>query len=577
MLKRLLLQFSRPYRAELGLVVVLQMVATLATLYLPSLNADIIDRGVALGDTHEILVRGGQMLAVTAINIACVLAAVYFGARTAMSYGRDLRAAIFARVTSFSSREIASLGVPSLITRNTNDVQQIQMLVHVSCTMIVAAPITCLGGIVMALREDLVLSRLLLVAIPLLGGSIAFIVSRMVPLFRAMQPRIDSLNRLLREQITGMRVVRAFVRESTEAARFGAANEQLTEIALRAGKLQALMFPTVLFMFNASNVAVSWFGAERVASGGIEIGGLIAFLSYLMQILFSVMMVTFLAVMIPRAAVCAERVGEVLDTTSSVAVPVRPIAPSAERGRVEVLEAEFRYPGARDAVLSEISFTAQPGQVTAIVGSTGAGKTTLVSLLARLIDSTSGEIRLSGTNVRDLDPELLWSRIGYVPQRPYLFSGTVASNLRYGNPHASDEQLWQALEVAQARDFVEAFPQKLDAPIAQGGTNVSGGQRQRLSIARALLREPDVLLFDDSFSALDLVTDANLRAALRANVKNANIIIVAQRVSGIRDADQILVLDAGRLVGRGRHAELMQSCPTYQEIVASQMTAEEAA
>jgi ATP-binding cassette, subfamily B, multidrug efflux pump len=576
-LSRLLKRFLRPYARELAYVIALQLVATTASLYLPSLNAEIIDRGVTVGDTGVIVATGGIMLAITAVQILCTLAAVYFGARAAMSYGRDLRAAIFSRVGSFSAREVAQFGAPSLITRTTNDVQQVQMLVLVSCTMLVAAPIMCIGGIVMALREDLVLSRLLLVTVPVLAGSIGFLISRMVPQFRKMQPKIDTVNRVLREQITGIRVVRAFVREPAEAARFGVANEDLTQTALRVGRLQALMFPTVMLVFNASSIAVLWFGAKHAADGGIEIGALTAFINYLMQILVSVMMVTFLSIMIPRAAVCAERIGEVLDTSSSVVPPEHPVTPVGTPGLVELRGAEFRYPGAQAAVLTGITFDARPGEVTAIIGSTGSGKSTLVNLMARLIDTTAGEIRIAGTPIREIDPQVLWSRIGLVPQQPYLFSGTIASNLRYGNPDASDEQLWEALEVAQAREFVEAMPLRLEAPIAQGGTNVSGGQRQRLAIARALLREPDVYLFDDSFSALDLATDARLRAALRPRTAKATVIVVAQRVSSIRDADQIVVLDAGAVVGRGRHEELLRSCPTYAEIVSSQMTAAEAA
>jgi len=574
---RLLFRYLRPYRRDLLFVVLLQLVATSASLYLPHLNAEIIDDGVTTGETGTILSLGGVMLALTAVQVGCTIAAVYFGARAAMAYGRDLRAAIFHRVGEFSAREVAHFGAPSLITRNTNDVQQVQMLVLVSCTMLVAAPIMCIGGVVMALRDDLVLSRLLIVAVPVLVGSIGFLISRMVPQFRAMQPKIDTVNRVLREQITGIRVVRAFVREPAEAARFDVANDELTATALRVGKLQALMYPTVMLIFNASMVALWWFGSHRLAAGGMQIGELTAFVNYLMQILVSVMMVTFLAVMIPRAAVCADRITEILDTRSSVLPAEHPVTPAVDDGTVELVHAEFRYPGARTAVLTDVSFTAKPGEVTAIIGSTGAGKTTLVHLIARLIDTTAGEVRVAGENVRELDQEVLWSKLGLVPQRPYLFTGTVASNLRFGNPNATDDQLWAALEVAQARDFVEAMPLKLDAPIAQGGTNVSGGQRQRLSIARALLREPRVFLFDDSFSALDVATDARLRAALRPHTKQAAVIVVAQRVSSIRDADQIVVLDGGAIVGRGRHAELLRDCPTYAEIVGSQMSAEEAA
>jgi len=573
----LLRRFLRPYARDLAIVVGLQLVATVASLYLPSLNARIIDRGVAGGDTDIILTTGGVMLAVAALQIVCTLAAVYVGARVAMSYGRDLRAAIFHRVGSFSAREVGRFGAPSLITRTTNDVQQVQMLVLVSCTMLVMAPIMSVGGIVMALRDDLVLSRLLLVAVPVLAGSIGLVISRMVPRFRAMQPRIDTVNRVLREQITGIRVVRAFVREREEAARFGVANAELTATALGVGRLQALMFPTIMLVFNLSSIAVLWFGAHRAADGGIEVGELTAFLAYLMQILVSVMMVSFLAVMIPRAAVCAERIDEVLATSSSVVAPARPIEPPGVAGTVEVVGAELRYPGAADPVLKDVSFTARPGEVTAIIGSTGAGKTTLIQLIARLIDTTAGAVRIAGADVRCVDPDRLWARLGLVPQRPYLFSGTIASNLRVGKPDATDAELWAALEVAQAKDFVEAMPARLDHPIAQGGTNVSGGQRQRLAIARAILRDPDLYLFDDAFSALDVATDARLRAALRPITAKATVIVVAQRVSTIRDADQIIVLDDGVVVGRGTHAELVRDCPTYQEIVGSQLTATEAA
>jgi ATP-binding cassette subfamily B multidrug efflux pump len=574
MLLRLLRQFLRPYAGALAAVIGLQLVATIASLYLPALNADIIDRGVTSGDTGYILRTGGIMLAISGLQVICTIAAVYFGAKTAMGYGRDLRAAIFHRVGELSAREVGAFGAPSLITRTTNDVQQVQMVVLMACTMLVTAPIMCIGGIVMAVREDVVLSRLLVISVPLLAGCVGMIIARMIPQFRAMQPRIDTVNRVLREQINGVRVVRAFVRERDEAARFDHANAELTGTALHVGRLQAMMFPTVMFVFNASSVAVLWFGSHRVASGGIEVGGLIAFLSYLMQILFSVMMVTFMSVMIPRAAVCAERIIEVLDTASSVVPPAAPVIPTGIPGSVILRDAEYRYPGAELPVLSAISFEARPGQVTAIIGSTGAGKTTLLDLIPRLIDPTAGAVQIEGTDVREIEMEALWSRIGMVPQRPYLFSGTVATNLRYGNPAATDAELWAVLEVAQARDFVEAMPEKLDAPIAQGGTNVSGGQRQRLSIARALLRQPSIYLFDDSFSALDLATEARLRAALRPRTSAATVILVAQRVASIVDADQILVLDRGTIVGRGTHPELLETNETYREIVSSQREAE---
>jgi ATP-binding cassette subfamily B multidrug efflux pump len=576
MLVRLLIQFLRPYARPLAAVVAFQIVGTTASLYLPNLYARIIDRGVALGDTGYILSTGAIMLAFTALQVVCAVGGVYFGARAAMAYGRDLRAAIFHQVGEFSAHEVGTFGAPSLITRTTNDVQQVQLLVLMACTMVVAAPIMCIGGLVMALRDDITLSRLLAVSVPVLAGSIGVIIWRMVPQFRAMQPRIDTVNRVLREQIAGVRVVRAFVREPAEAARFAHANAELTETALAVGRLQAIMFPIVLLVFNASLVAVLWFGAGRVEAGALQVGSVMAFLAYLMQILVSVMMVTFISTMIPRASVCAERIAEILRATSSVAAPAAPVVPSGQPGALELSGVEYRYPGAELPVLKDVSLVAEPGQITAIVGSTGSGKTTLLELIPRLIDPTAGSVAVEGTDVRSIDLELLWSKIGVVPQRPYLFSGTVASNLRYGNPAATDDELWAALEVAQARDFVEAMPDGLGAQIAQGGTNVSGGQRQRLSIARALLRRPAIYLFDDAFSALDLATESRLRAALRQYTQRATVIMVAQRVASIVDADQIIVLDEGAIVGRGRHAELVASCPTYAEIVASQRTAEAA-
>ncbi|MER5323233.1 ABC transporter ATP-binding protein [Streptosporangium roseum] len=577
MLSRLLRTYLRPYSSTLIAVVVLQLVGTIASLYLPSLNADIIDRGVAVGDTGYILSAGGWMLAVSLVQIACSIAAVYYGARAAMGFGRDVRSAVFHRVGGFSAREVAQFGAPSLITRSTNDVQQVQMLVVMTCTMLVAAPIMGVGGIVMALRQDIGLSWLMLVCVPALLVSIGLIISRMVPQFRAMQDRIDVVNQVLREQLSGIRVVRAFVREREETRRFAAANDALTGTSLRVGRLTALIFPVVMLILNASSVAVLWFGAGRVDSGEMQVGALTAFLMYLMQILASMMMATFISMMIPRAAVCAERIIEVLDTESSVTPPRDPVRQVHGRAELELRDVEFRYPGAAAPVLSGISFRVTAGQTTAVIGSTGAGKTTLVSLVPRLFDATSGTVSVDGVDVRDLEPQMLWTRIGLVPQKPYLFSGTVASNLRYGNPDASDEELWEALEVAQARDFVEAMPEGLEAPITQGGTNVSGGQRQRLSIARALVSRPEIYLFDDSFSALDLTTDARLRAALRPHTAQAAVVIVGQRVSTIADADQIIVLDDGVIVGMGTHDELLDSCPTYIEIVESQLTAGSAA
>jgi len=577
MLWRLIRRHLAPYQRQLALVVVLQLVSTLATLYLPSLNADIIDRGVAHGDTTLVLELGGVMLAVSALQILAALAAVYFGARVAMAYGRDLRGAVFEHVGRLSTREVGAIGAPSLITRTTNDVQQVQMLVLMSTTLLVTTPIMSVGGIIMAVREDLSLSRILLVCIPLMAGALGAIIARMIPRFRAMQPKIDTVNRVLREQITGMRVVRAFVREGDEAARFDVANAELTGLGLQVGRLQALMFPLVLFVFNASTVAVLWFGGQHVAEGSLEVGSLIAYISYLVQILFAVMMATFVAMLVPRAAASAERIGEVLAVVPAIAAPAAPKVPAAATGVVELRGVEYRYPGASAPVLADVSFVARPGEVTAIIGSTGAGKTTLLELVPRLADPSAGAVLVDGLDVRERDLEELWSRVGMVPQRAYLFSGTIADNLRFGRPDASDEALWEALEVAQAKDFVARMPEGLAAPIAQGGTNVSGGQRQRLSIARAILREPAVLLLDDAFSALDLATEARLRAALRARARHATVILVAQRVASIRDAQQIIVLDGGRVVGRGTHDELLATCPTYVEIVVSQTEQEDAA
>ncbi len=577
MLIRLLRTFLRPYGSLLVAVVGLQLVGTMASLYLPSLNADIIDNGVTTGDTGYILHTGAWMLAVSLVQIVCAISAVYFGAKAAMSFGRDARTAVFQRVGEFSAREVAHFGAPSLITRNTNDVQQVQMLVVMTCTMLVSAPIMCVGGVIMALRQDIGLSWLMGVAVPALAISVGLIVSRMVPGFRSMQTRIDAVNRVLREQIAGIRVVRAFVREERETERFAKANAEVTESALYVGRLMILIFPVVMLIFNVSTVAVLWFGGHRVASGQMQIGALTAFLAYLTMILMSVMMATFVAMMVPRASVCAERIGEVLETDSSVHPPVDPVTEVAEKGTLELRNVRFAYPGAESAVLKDISLVVQPGQTTAIIGSTGAGKTTLMSLIPRLVDVTGGELLVDGVDVRRLDPEVLWRRIGLVPQRPYLFTGTVASNLRYGNPDAADEQLWRALEVAQAKDFVEAMTDRLETAIAQGGTNVSGGQRQRLCIARALVAEPEIYLFDDSFSALDLATDARLRAALKPHTSAAAVVIVAQRVSSITDADQIVVLEDGEVVGRGSHEDLVLTCPTYAEIVESQLTAEDAA
>ncbi|GAA1796508.1 ABC transporter ATP-binding protein [Nocardioides hankookensis] len=578
MLLRLLRTQLAPYRAWLTVVVFFQFLGVLAMLYLPTLNADIIDEGVTKGDTHYILTTGGVMLAVAFGQIICSVIAVRFGSRTAMSFGRDVRAALFHRVGTFSTREVQHFGAPSLITRTTNDVQQVQMLVLMTCTIAVSAPIMMVGGVIMALREDMGLGWILAVVVPALFLCVGFVVSRMVPNFRLMQGRIDEVNRVLREQITGIRVVRAFVREPYEKQRFGKANDDLTEVAVAAGRWMATMFPLVILVVNVSSVAVIWFGGHRIDNGQMQVGALTAFLSYLMQILMSVMMATFMLMMIPRASVCADRVAEVLDTHTSVPTPADAIAPDpAQRGHLDLEHVTFAYPGAEEPVLADVSFSARPGQTVAVIGSTGAGKTTLVNLVPRLFDATDGVVRVGGTDVRRVDEALLWEQIGLVPQKAYLFSGTVRSNLRHGKPDATEEEMWAALEVAQGRDFVEALPDGLDAPVTQGGTNFSGGQRQRLAIARALIRKPGIYLFDDSFSALDLATDARLRAALRPTTSDATVVIVAQRVSTIRDADLILVLEDGRVVGRGTHHELLEDCETYQEIVTSQLTAEEAA
>jgi len=574
---RLLRTYLRPYRTLLFAVVVLQFFGTIAALYLPTLNADIIDNGVAKADTSYILRIGAVMLGITFLQVACTIAAVWFGARTAMGFGRDARAAVFRRVGSFSAREVTQFGAPSLITRTTNDVQQVQMLVLLTCTMMVSAPIMCVGGIVMALRQDVGLAWLIVTSVTVLVVAIALIVSRMVPQFRLMQKRLDEVNRVLREQITGIRVVRAFVRESVESQRFATANADLTDTALRVGRLMALMFPIVMLVLNLSSVAVIWFGGQRIDAGEMQIGSLTAFLTYLVQILMSIMMATFMLVMIPRAAVCAERLTEVLDTESSVVPSANPVMLVSGRRSVEFRFASFQYPGASDPVLQDISFAAVAGQTTAIIGSTGSGKTTLLSLIPRLFDATDGSVLVDGVDVRALEPDVLHDRLGLVPQKAFLFTGTIASNLRYGKTDATDDELWQALRIAQADDFVSALPDGLEAPVAQGGTNFSGGQRQRLAIARALVRQPEIYLFDDSFSALDPATDARLRSALTAITEDSIVLIVAQRVSTIVDADQILVLEDGRMVGIGTHSELVDTCPTYAEIVRSQLPVEAAA
>lgn len=571
MLTRLLRTYLIRYRRWIAAVVAMQAVQTIAALYLPALNADIIDYGVITGDTAYIWSTGARMILVTFIQVVFSVGAVYFGARTAMAFGRDVRRDLFQRVVDYSTQEVDHFGAPSLITRITNDVQQVQMLVLMSATLLVAAPIMLVGGSFMAVREDGPLSVLLLVSVPVLVFCIGMVVVRMVPQFQDMQERIDVVNRVLREQIAGLRVVRAFVREPNEQRRFGHANQDLTDTSLRAGHLMAIIFPLVMLVLNTSSVAAVWFGGVRIDAGELQIGQLIAFLSYLIQILMSVTMATFVAVMAPRAAVCAERIEEVLDTPTSVRSAVGSTDRLPDSVGVEFRDVGFAYPGAEAPVLVDLSFAVDPGETLAIIGSTGAGKTTLVNLVPRLYDVTEGSVLVGGIDVREIEPEALWCHIGLVPQKPFLFSGTVASNLRHARPDATDDELWDALRIAQADDFVKAMPDGLDSTIAQGGTNVSGGQRQRLAIARALVRRPSIYLFDDSFSALDLATDARLRAALTPVLRDAAMIVVAQRVSTIIGADRILVLEDGHCVGIGSHDDLLATCETYQEIVASQL------
>jgi ATP-binding cassette subfamily B protein len=575
MLIRLLRHRLRAYGGLVAVVVVLQLVQAVANLYLPSLNADIIDDGVAKGDTGVILRLGGIMLAITLVQVASAIGAVYAGARVAMSIGRDLRAGVFDHVQTFSARELGRFGAPSLITRTTNDVMQVQTVVYMTLTIMIAAPVMLVGGVIMALRESIELSWLLVVIVPVLGALLGFAVVRLRPLFQAMQKRIDAINRIMREQIGGIRVIRAFVRDRHERERFGAANSDLMSVGLSVGRLMAFMFPTVFLIMNLSSAAVLWFGSLEIENG-LGVGSLTAFLSYLMLILISVMMAVMMFMLVPRAEVSAGRIGEVLDARTTVLPPVAPVTELPRRGYLELRDVGFRYPGAADPVLRGVSFTARPGETTAIIGSTGAGKTTLLGMIPRLYDVTDGAVLVDGVDVRDLELETLWSTIGLVPQKPYLFRGTVASNIRYGKEDATDEEVWHALEVAQAASFVREMG-GLDAEIAQGGTNVSGGQRQRLAIARALVRRPEIYLFDDSFSALDFATDAALRAALVPETRDATVVVVAQRVSTIRHADRIVVLDDGAVVGIGTHAELMADNETYREIVLSQVTEEEAA
>ncbi len=573
---RLLRNYVRPYRRLLTLLLVLQGVQALLNLYLPDINSEIIDRGVLTGDTNYIWRLGGWMLFVTAVQASFAVAAIYFGSKLAMAIGRDLRRELFHRSMSLSAREVGQIGAPSLITRVTNDVQQVQLLVVMVCTFVLAAPITIIGGVLLALRQDRGLSWLLGVSMPLLAIILGIIIGQMVPRFQLMQERLDGVNRVLREQITGIRVVRAFVREPQEVRRFQVVNDELTQTSLEAGRLMALMFPVMMLAINTSAVAVVWFGGNRISHGQMTLGSLIAFLTYFTLILQAVLIASFVGVMAPRDAVSGGRIQEVLNTYSSVTPPAHPITELRTPGTLEFRDVSFGYPGAETLVLEGVTFRALPGKTTAVIGSTGSGKTTLVNLACRLVDATSGEVAVGGVDIRQLDPDVLWQRIGLVPQRPYLFAGTVASNLHYGKPDATPDEMWEALTVAQADNFVRAMG-GLEAPIAQGGTNVSGGQRQRLSIARALVRRPDVYVFDDSFSALDLATDARLRAALVPYTAESTMIVVAQRVSSIVNAEQILVLEAGVPVGLGSHEELLETCTTYAEIVASQTGGEDAA
>jgi ATP-binding cassette subfamily B multidrug efflux pump len=573
---RLLATYLRPYRGPLVLVVLLLLVQALANLYLPELNADIINNGVATGDTDYILRIGAVMLGVTVLLGIVSIIAVYWAARVSMGFGRDLRGAIFRSVESFSQVEVNHFGTASLITRNTNDVQQVQMVVLMGLTVMVSAPIMMVGGLIMALRQDVPLTGILLVIVPIMVVIIGLLVRRALPLFQAMQRKIDRINQVMRETLAGVRVIRAFVRTDYEERRFDEANQDLFATALSVNRLFAIMMPALMTIMNLTTVAVLWFGAFRVDSGEMSIGSLTAFLQYIIQILFAIMMATFMFVVVPRAAVSSDRIAEVLATEPSIHDPAEPVSP-ARTGRVEFRDVEFRYPGAEDPVLRGISFAAGPGETTAIVGSTGSGKSTLINLLPRFYDVTGGGVLVDGVDVREMDRADLWRRIGLIPQRAFLFGGTVASNLRVGDEAAPDEDLWKALEIAQGREFVEEMPERLEAPIAQGGTNVSGGQRQRLAIARALVKRPEIYVFDDSFSSLDFRTDARLRAALHHDLATATVIIVAQRVGTILHADRIVVLEDGGVAGIGTHDELMATCDTYREIVYSQLSAEEVA
>ena len=574
---RLLSRYMRPYWRQLLLVVALLTVQALANLYLPNLNADIVNNGVVKGDINYILRTGAWMLAVTFLLMLCSIVAIYFGARTAMAVGRDIRGAVFRKVLGFSHVEVGTFGTPSLITRNTNDVQQVQMVLVMALNVMILAPIMAVGGVIMALREDVPLSSLLLIIVPLMALILGTLVRRAMPLFRAMQVKIDRINQVMREVLSGVRVIRAFVRTDHEEQRFDEANLDLTDTAIRVNRLFALMIPSLFGIMNLSTVAIMWFGGLRINSGAMPIGNLMAFLQYVMQILFAVMMATVMFIMVPRAAASGERILKVLDTDVTLHDPEAPVEPLAPRGVVEFRDVEFRYPGAEDPVLRDVSFVAEPGRTTAIVGSTGAGKSTLINLIPRFYDVTGGAVLIDGVDVRQMRQEDLWRLISVVPQKALLFSGTVASNLRYGSEAATDEELWHALSIAQAGDFVSEMPGGLEGEIDQGGANVSGGQRQRLAIARAVVKAPLIYIFDDSFSALDFKTDARLRAALAAETRGATVFIVASRIGTIMHADQIIVLDRGAIVGCGTHDELMDTCDTYREIVYSQLTAEEAA
>jgi ATP-binding cassette subfamily B protein len=573
---RLLRQKLAPYSRQLTFVIALLLVQAVANLYLPTLNADIINNGVVKGDTNYILVVGGIMLGVTVLFAIASIIAVYWGAKTAMAFGRDIRGALFRKVESFSQAEVNHFGTPSLITRTTNDVQQVQMVVLMMVTVVIAAPVTAVGGIILALRLDVPLSGVILAAVPVMGIFIGLVVRKAVPLFRAMQVKIDRINQVTRETLSGVRVIRAFDRTGYEERRFDEANADLTQTTLRVTRMFALMIPTLTAVLNLSMVAVMWFGSLRVANHGMPIGDLTAFLQYVMQILFAVVMATIMFVMVPRAAASSERIQQVLDTEPTITDPGSPVTGVPVRGVVEFEDVEFRYPGAEEPVLSGITFTAQPGETTAIVGSTGSGKSTLINLIPRFYDVTAGSVRVDGVDVRQMERQDLWRRLGVVPQKAFLFSGTVASNLRQGNEDATDEELWRLLKIAQGSEFVTEMTEQLEAPITQGGANVSGGQRQRLAVARALAKQPQVFIFDDSFSALDFRTDALLRSALKRETADATVIVVAQRVGTIMHADRIIVLENGTIAGTGTHEELLETSDTYREIVASQLGEEHA-